>query len=320
MNFVGNTPMIRIDYDYNGEEKYIYTKLEYYNPTGSIKDRVAYYIIDKAIRKNKLKANMPIIEATSGNTGIALSAVGAKLKHPVYIFMPSWVSIERIKIMNMYGANVVLISEEEGGFLECIKRAKEMAEKENGFLVDQFANKDNFEVHYKITGKEILDDVNEEIGAFISGVGTGGTLMGVGSKIKEKYDQSKIVAIEPEKMPLISGGKIKGNHKIEGIGDEFVPDLLHKDKIDEIYLINDDDAINMSRKLSRNLGLGVGISSGANFLGAVLQNDVSKKRSVTVFPDDNKKYLSTELSGPMSDNEEYISNKIKLISYQIVNN
>ena len=320
MSLVGNTPMIRVNYNYNGEEKYLYTKLEYYNPTGSIKDRIAYYIIDKAIKRNELRKNMPIIEATSGNTGIALSAIGAKLKHPVYIFMPSWVSVERIKIMNMYGANVVLISEEEGGFLECIKRAKEMAQKENGFLVNQFANKDNFEAHFEITGEEILNDIDEEIGAFISGVGTGGTLMGVGLKIKEKYNQSKIVAIEPEKMPLISGGKVKGNHKIEGIGDEFIPDLLHKDKIDEIYLINDDDAINMSKKLSRELGLGVGISSGANFIGAVLQNNVSKKPSVTIFPDDNKKYLSTELSNPISDNEEYISNKIKIQSYQVINN
>ena len=320
MSLVGNTPMIKINYKYENEEKYVYAKLEYYNLTGSIKDRIAYYIIENAIKRNELKKDMPIIEATSGNTGIALASIGARLKHPVYIFMPDWVSMERIKIMQMYGAKVFLVSKEDGGFVECLSRASRMAKETNGFLVDQFSNKDNFKAHYETTGKEIIEDIKEEIGAFVSGVGTGGTLMGCGLRIKDKYKNSKIIAIEPEKMPLISNGEIKGDHKIEGIGDEFVPELLHKDTIDGIYLIDDDDAINMSRKLAKELGLGVGISSGANLIGAILQERTNTNRVVTVFPDDNKKYLSTDLSKQNNDNPNYISNKITLLNFKLVNN
>lgn len=144
--------------------------------------------------------------------------------------------------------------------------------------------------------------------------------MGCGLRIKDKYKNSKIIAIEPEKMPLISNGEIKGDHKIEGIGDEFVPELLHKDTIDGIYLIDDDDAINMSRKLAKELGLGVGISSGANLIGAILQERTNTNRVVTVFPDDNKKYLSTDLSKQNNDNPNYISNKITLLNFKLVNN
>lgn len=318
MNLVGNTPMIKIKYEYNGKNKYVYTKLEYYNLTGSIKDRVAEYIINNALKSGKLKKGMPIIEATSGNTGIALSAIGAKIKCPVYIFMPDWASKERIELMKMYGANVILISKEDGGFIKCVDLAQKMS-KENGyFLVNQFENTDNYLAHYDTTGKEIVEDIPEEIGAFISGVGTGGTLMGIGTRIKEKYPNSKIIAIEPENMPIISKGKKIANHKIEGIGDDFVPGLLDKEKIDNIYLVNDDDAINMSKKLSRELGLGVGISSGANLIGCILQNDISSNPSVTVFADDNKKYLTTDLFKQIKIKEEYISTKVHLLDYEII--
>ncbi len=254
---IGNTPMIKIKYEYNGKDRYVYTKLEYYNLTGSIKDRVAYYIINNAKKKGILKEGMPIIEATSGNTGIALSALGRYYNHPVYIFMPDWVSEERLKIMKNYGANVILYSHEEGGFIRCIEEAKKMAEEKHGFLANQFANEDNFLAHYETTAEEIINQVPEEIYGFVSGVGTGGTLMGTGKKLKEKFKELKIVAIEPEKMPMILGGKILGNHKIEGIGDDFVPDLIDKTSISDIILINDDDAINMSRRLARELGIGV---------------------------------------------------------------
>lgn len=320
MEYLRKTPMIKINYKYNEKEKHIYAKLEAYNPTGSIKDRVAFYIINNALKRGELKENMPIIEATSGNTGIALAALGAKMHHPVYIFMPDWVSNERIKIMQMYGANVILISRKDGGFIECTKRAKEMAEEKEGFLANQFSNQDNILAHYETTGKEIIEDVAEEIGSFISGIGTGGTLMGIGKRIKEKYGDSKIVGIEPDKMPIVSKGKSLGTHKIEGIGDDFVPDLVDKTKIDKFYLINDDDAINMSRKLALELGLGVGISSGANFIGATLENDINKKAAVTVFADDNKKYVSTELSKNVENDKKYISNNIKLLNYEFISN
>ena len=315
---IGNTPIIKINYKYKGNYNSIWAKLEYYNLTGSIKDRVAFYMINNARKRGELKENMPIIEATSGNTGISLSALGTYYKHPVYIFMPDWASKERIDLMKSYGAKVFLVSKEDGGFLRCIEDAEKLSKKLGGFFMNQFSNKDNFQAHYETTGEEILKQVPDEIGGFVFGVGTGGTLMGTGQKLKEKYTNLKITAIEPDKMPIISNGKILGQHKIEGIGDDFVPELLDRNKIDKIILINDDDAINMSRKLSRELGLGVGISSGANLLGSVLLNDEIHQNVITVFPDDNKKYLSTELSDEINLNPEFISNQIELLEFCIV--
>ena len=315
---IGNTPLIRINYEYKGKQRSIYTKLEYYNLTGSIKDRVAYYIIENAKKCGELKEGMPIIEATSGNTGISLSALGAYYNHPVYIFMPDWASEERVKLMESFGANLILVSKEDGGFIRCVEEAKKMAEEKNGFLSNQFANKDNFQAHYETTGNEILEQIPEKIGGFVSGVGTGGTLMGIGAKLKEKFKSLKIVAIEPETMPIISQGKKISQHKIEGIGDDFVPDLVDRNKIDDIILINDEDAINMSRKLAKELGLGVGISSGANFIGSVLLNEKLEYPVVTVFADDNKKYLSTDLSKNIDQNNKFISNHIKLLNYEII--
>lgn len=317
LNTIGNTQLIKINYEYNGKEKYIYAKLEYYNLTGSIKDRVAYYIIKNAYKRGELIENKPIIEATSGNTGISISALGALYKNPVYIFMPDWASKERIKLMENYGAKVILFSKEEGGFIRCIEEAKKIAIEKDGFLANQFSNIDNFIAHYETTGEEIIKQLPEEVSAFISGVGTGGTLMGVGKRLKKEYENLKIVALEPEKMALLSGKEIKEHHKIEGIGDDFIPELVDKKVIDEIILVNDEDAINMSRLLAKKLGLGVGISSGANFIASVLMNDKLEKPVITVFADDNKKYLSTELSKDLDENLEFISNKIILKGFNI---
>lgn len=317
-NVIGNTPMIKINYEYKGKRRYVYTKLEYYNLTGSIKDRAVYYIIENAIKRGELKDNMPIIEATSGNTGISLSAIGALYNHPVYIFMPDWASKERVSIMKAYGATVKLISKEEGGFLKCIEEARKLAEEKNGFLANQFSNKDNMLAHYETTAPEIIEQSREELYGFVSGVGTGGTLMGTGMKLKEKYKDLKIVAIEPDKMPIISQGRKITQHKIEGIGDDFVPELLDKSKIDDVILVDDDDAINMSRRLAKELGLGVGISSGANFIGTILLEAKIQKPVVTIFVDDNKKYVSTDLCKETKEKEEYISSNIKLIDYEIM--
>ena len=319
---IGNTPMIKIKYQYKNKEKNVYAKLEMFNLTGSIKDRVAYYIINNAKQKGKLKENIPIIEATSGNTGISLAALGAYYNHPVYIFMPDWASQERIKLMELYGANIKLISKEEGGFIKCVEEAKKLAKKTNGFLANQFENEDNILAHYETTGKEILEQLEgKEIGGFISGVGTGGTLIGIGKRLKEKNSEIKIFALEPETMPILSNGKIQRQHKIEGIGDDFIPDIFKRNKkiIEKnIVLINDDDAINMARKLSKNLGLGVGISSGANFIGAILLQQKLEKDIVTVFADDNKKYLSTNLGKKSSPNNDFVSNKVELLEYEEV--
>ena len=318
LKHIGNTPMIKIKYKNNEKINYIYTKLESYNPTGSIKDRVAYYMINKAKERGKLKENMPIVEATSGNTGISLSAFGAYFKHPVYIYMPDWASTERVQLMKSYGANVTLISKEKGGFKKCLEEAEKFAKENNGYWSNQFANTDNLLAHYETTGEEIAKQLPEKVSAFISGVGTGGTLIGIGRKLKKYNKDIKIIALEPEKMPLISQNKIIGNHKIEGIGDDFVPDLLDKNLLDEVILVNDEDAINMSRRLAKELGLGVGISSGANLIASIIYQEKENKPVVTVFADDNKKYLSTDLSKNIDINPEYISNKIKLLDYEVM--
>ena len=320
LKHIGNTPMIKIKYKdkKTGKINCIYTKLESYNPTGSIKDRVAYYIINKAKERGTLKEKMPIVEATSGNTGISLAALGVYYNHPVYIYMPDWASVERVKLMQGYGAHVTLISKEDGGFKKCLEEAEKFAKENDGFLANQFANTDNILAHYETTGQEIVEKLPEKVDAFISGVGTGGTLIGIGKKLK-KYDENiKIIALEPDKMPLISQNKIIGNHKIEGIGDDFVPDLLDKSMIDKVILVNDEDAINMSRLLAKKLGLGVGISAGANVIAGIIYQKTENKPVVTVFADDNKKYLSTDLAKDIEDNEEYISNSIELINYEVI--
>ncbi len=310
---IGNTPIIKINYKYQNEIKSVYAKLEYYNLTGSIKDRMAYYIIDKAYKNGDLKKGQPIIEATSGNTGISLSAIGALYNNPVYIFMPDWVSKERIKIMELYGAKVTLVSKKEGGFLECINRANTLAKSINGFTSNQFENKDNITAHYETTAKEIIDKF-PQIDSFISGVGTGGTIMGVAKRLKEKNEKIKILALEPSSLPIISKGVKTGNHKIEGIGDEFMPKILDTNLIDDVILVEDIDAINMAKKLASKLGLGVGISSGANFLGAIMAN---QNNIATIFSDDLKKYLTTDLTEKITS-KNLISNQIELIDYEIL--
>ena len=314
---VGNTPLIKIKYRFEGREDYIYSKLESYNLTGSIKDRVAYYIIQKAYESGKLKKGMEIVEATSGNTGISLAAMGALYGNPVRIYMPNWASQERVKLMKMYGAEVILISKEEGGFKRTLEEAMNYAKYNNAFYSNQFENENNILAHYETTGKEIIEHL-ENVEAFVSGIGTGGTLMGVAKRLKEVNDKVKIYALEPDKMPILSQNRIIQNHKIEGIGDDFIPNIVQRELIDKIMLINDDDAINMSRKIAMKLGLGVGISSGANMLASILAKEEIEGNVVTVFPDDNKKYLSTDLSKEIEKDEKYVSNNVELVEYEFV--
>lgn len=315
---IGNTPLIKIKYKYNGKEDYIYTKLEAYNLTGSIKDRVAYYIIQEAYKSGELKKGMEIVESTSGNTGIALAAMGAFFGNPVHIYMPDWVSKERLNLMKMYNAKVTLISKEEGGFKRAIQESVKYAKENNAFLSNQFENKNNVLAHYETTGKEIIEKLDGNIKGFVSGIGTGGTLMGVAKRLKEYNKDIKIYALEPDKMPLLSQNQIFENHKIEGIGDDFVPKIVERERIDKIILVNDNDAINMSRKIALNLGIGVGISSGANMIASVLAKEENEGNIVTVFPDDNKKYLSTDLSKNIDENDKYVSNMIELLDYEFV--
>lgn len=288
---IGNTPLLQIFYRLNGKEYSFFTKLEYYNYTGSIKDRVVSYILDKSKDEGLLKEGVPLVEATSGNTGISLSSLGALMNHPVKIFMPDWVSKERELLMKSFGADVTLISREEGGFKECVEKAKRYALAHHGFLLNQFSNLYNIEAHEKTTAWEILA-LLDDIKMFVSGIGTGGTLIGIGRKLKEAYD-TKVIAMEPANMSLLKNHTC-GSHKIEGIGDEFIPDLVDQSIIDDVITIRDEEAIYISQKLAHDLGLGVGISSGANAAASILLNKDGEK-IITVFADDNKKYLSGDL-------------------------
>lgn len=312
---IGNTPMLEISLEYNGKERKIYAKNESYNLTGSIKDRLAYYTLKKAYEKNEIQKGSPIVEATSGNTGIAFSAMGAILGHPVTIFMPDWMSEERKNLIRSLGANIVLISKEEGGFLGSIQKTKEFKEKyPNTYLPNQFSNPYNSEAHYYGIGLEIINEMkslNLNIDGFVAGVGTGGTVMGIGKKIKENFKNAKICPLEPLNSPTLSTGYKTAKHRIEGISDEFIPDLLKLDELDEVVSVDDGDAIIMAQKLAK-IGLGVGISSGANLVGALmLQEKLGKAATiVTVFSDDNKKYLSTDLMRDEPMKEHFISKNV----------
>ena len=313
---IGNTPMIKIDYEYEGKTGSIYTKLEYYNYSGSIKDRIALYILEKSKENGELKDGQPIVEVTSGNTGISFSAIGALLGHEVHIFMPDWVSLERRNLIEMYGANVHLVSKEEGGFKKALELAEEFAIKHDAFRPLQFDNELNVEAQYKTTGQEIIDAV-PDVNTFVSGIGTGGTLMGIGKRLKDNNPDSKIIALEPSTLSILKMGMEEGSHLIEGIGDDFIPGIVDRGAIDDIVLIHDCDAINMSKRIAKEFGLGIGISSGANFLASVL-SDSDELTIATVFPDDNKKYITTKLSEEIDTDSELLSNNVKLIGFEVV--
>ena len=313
---IGNTPMIKVNYEYEGKQSSIYAKLEFYNYSGSIKDRMASYIIKKEKENGNLAEGQPIVEVTSENTGIAFSAIGALMGHEVHIFMPDWVSIERRKIIEMYGANVHLVSKEEGGFKGALKLAEDFAEEIDAFRPLQFDNELNVEAQYTTTGEEIIDAI-PDVNAFVSGIGTGGTLMGIGKRLKDNNPDSKIFALEPSTLSILKMGMEEGSHMIEGIGDDFIPGIVEQDLIDDIVLIHDCDAINMSKKIAKELGLGIGISSGANFLASVIM-DNDDLTIATVFPDDNKKYVTTKLSEEIDGDPKLISNKINLLGFEVV--
>ena len=313
---VGNTPMIKINYEYEGKQGSIYSKLEFYNYSGSIKDRIALYIIQKEKENGKLNDGQPIIEVTSGNTGIAFSAIGALFGHEVHIFMPDWVSLERRKLIEMYGAHVHLVSREDGGFKKALELVDDFADEIGAYKPLQFDNDLNVEAQYMTTGQEIIDEV-PDVNAFVSGIGTGGTLMGVGKRLKDHNPDSKVFALEPSTLSILKMGMEEGDHLIEGIGDDFIPGIVDEDLIDDIVLIHDCDAINMSKRLAKEFGLGIGISSGANFLASVLMDNDDLKIA-TVFPDDNKKYITTKLSEEIDDDPKLISNSMKLLSFEVI--
>lgn len=309
---IGNTPMIEIKVKYKNKLINVFAKLEYYNYTGSIKDRLAYYIINESYKDGSLRKGQPIVEATSGNTGISFAAIGAYYGHDVHIFMPDWASRERIDIMKLYGAKVYLVSKEDGGFKEAIRRADKLAKDIDGFRPNQFDNIKNIEAHYNTTGLEIVNEV-PRIDLFVSGIGTGGTLMGIAKRVKEFNKDARIVALEPKQMPIMSQGISDGTHRIEGIGDDFIPSIVDRNIIDEVVTIDDEDAINMTRILARKFGLGVGISSGASLIAATLTANDGDNVVVT-FADDFKKYLTTDLIKDINNDINLISNQLEIVS------
>lgn len=317
-NIVGNTPLMGISFSYKGKDRIVYAKAEYYNYTGSAKDRVALYILQKAYENGTLKKGNTIVEATSGNMGIAFSALGSMLGNKVLIYMPDWMSEERIRLMESFGAEVRLVSKEEGGFLGCIRKSEDYkAEHADVFLPCQFANEDNCMSHYTGTGPEIWDKLQEHNiipDAVVAGVGTGGSIMGIGRSLKEKNPGVRIHPVEPLSSPTLSTGYKTGQHRIYGISDEFIPPILKLDELDEVISVDDGDAIIMARMLSRKLGLGVGVSSGANFLAAIKAQEMlgGDGAVVTLFPDDNKKYLSTDLMKQEPAKEGYLTNDVIL--------
>ena len=317
---IGNTPLLKINYLYKNKPSCIYAKAEHYNLTGSIKDRVALYILKKAYECGEIKPKQTIVEATSGNTGIAFASIGSYLGHKVVVYMPDWMSSERKNLIASFGGEVRLVSKEEGGFLGSIKKAKEMAGIGHCFLPEQFSNEENTRTHYEMTAPEIekqLKNWNASVDALIVGVGTGGTIMGLGWYFKEKNKRVKVYPLEPSNSPTLSTGNKVGNHRIAGISDEFIPDIIKLEELDEVISVDDGDAIVMAQRLSRELGLGVGISSGANFLGAVkVQQELGlDKVVVTVFADDNKKYFSTDYVKDQLIKDDFISPNIKLLNY-----
>jgi cysteine synthase len=320
-SLIGNTPLLEIEFSYKGKPGRIYAKAEYLNMTGSIKDRMALYIMKEAYERNVIKPGFRVIEATSGNTGISFSAVGRALGHPVTIFMPDWMSDERKNLIKSMGADIVLISKAEGGFLGSIDRTRQMeAADKNTFLPRQFENGDNAMAHYSTTGPEIwwqLKMHGKKTDAFIAGVGTGGTIMGTGRYLKEMNPLVKLYPLEPANSPTMSTGYKTGAHRIQGISDEFIPAIVKLEELDEIVSVDDGDSIIMAQKLARELGIAVGISSGANFLGALLKLEElgSDANIVTVFSDDNKKYLSTGLMKTEPVKKRFLSTDIKLKSF-----
>jgi len=288
---VGNVPLIRLKKISSGN---VFAKAEFLNPGGSIKDRVAKHIIESAEKEGELESGMTIIEATSGNTGIGLTLVGVQKGYRVICVMPENVSEERKKIIHALGGEIIYTPAEQS-LSGCLNKIEEITQEEPGkyFVANQFGNPRNPEVHYQQTGPEIWRDMKGEIDIFVAGVGSGGTLQGIGQFLKEKKAGIKIVAVEPKNSASLLG-KEPGLHQIQGIGDGFVPDVLNVNLVDMVFTVSDEEAIETTRRLSREEGLLVGTSSGANVF-ATLNMDNGRNRVVTILPDRAERYFSTAL-------------------------
>lgn len=323
---VGNTPLLALDYSIDGAPpRRIFAKAENLNMTGSIKDRMALHILRHALESGALQSGGLVIEATSGNTGISFAAIGRALGHPVTIFMPEWMSAERIALIRSFGATIRLVSAAEGGFLGSIRLAEQLAAETPGaFLPRQFANELNSDAHFQATGPEIwsqLQNAGLAPDAFIAGVGTGGTIMGTGRYLRGVCPAIKLHPVEPANSPTLTTGHKVGKHRIQGISDEFIPPIVRLDELDQVIAVDDGDAILMAQRLAGVLGLGVGISSGANFLAAALAQEKLGPDAVvvTVFSDSNKKYLSTDLLREEPVKPEHRAPHVELLGFRATN-
>jgi len=291
LDAIGNIPLIQLKKMSSGN---VFVKAEYLNPGGSIKDRVAKHIIEMAEKEGKLKPGMTIIEATSGNTGIGLTLVGVQKGYRVICVMPENMSEERKKIIQAFGGEIIFTSA-KGSLPGSIKKMREItdAKPEKYFVADQFVNPHNPELHYQQIGPEIWEDMKGKVDIFVAGVGSGGTLQGIGKYLKEKNPKVKIVAVEPKNSFALLGQE-PGLHQIQGIGDGFIPAVLDVKMVDMVFTVTDEEAIETTRQLSKEEGLLVGTSSGANVFAA-LHVDNGKNRVVTVLPDRAERYFSTAL-------------------------
>lgn len=319
---IGNTPLLAVDFLFRGRPRTVYAKSEHMNFTGSIKDRMALHVLQTAYARGDIRPGDTIAEATSGNTGISFAAIGRSLGHPVVIFMPAWMSRERIDLVRSLGATVELVTREEGGFLGSIARAEALAAGQpRVFLPRQFSNDANIAAHQATTGPELwwqLQSAGLQPAAFVAGVGTGGTVMGVARFLRSRFPQVRVHPLEPAESPTLSTGHKVGQHRIQGISDEFIPAIVNLGELDRPVCVSDGDAILMAQRLASELGLAVGISSGANFLGAlqVLEELGGDAVVCTVFADDNKKYLSTDLLRSEPVRDAYLSPQVSLTGFR----
>ena len=321
---IGNTPLLAIRFRFRGAARVLFAKSENLNMTGSVKDRMALEILRRAYRTGALHPGGLIVEATSGNTGISFAAIGRALGHPVAIFIPSWMSEERLALLRSLGAELHLVTPEQGGFVGSIEQADRLAQgTEGAFLPHQFSNGDNCDAHEQGTGPELhaqLASLGLAPDGFVAGVGTGGTVMGVGRYLRRLNPGVKLHPVEPASSPTLSAGHRIGHHRIQGISDEFIPPIVDLDFLDEVLAVADGDAILMAQRLARQLGLAVGISSGANFLAALKAQERLGPAAVvsTVFADSNKKYLSTDLMGEEPERDGYLSPEVELVGVRAV--
>ena len=317
-NVIGGTPLLQIRYRLRGADRCVFAKFESASLTGSIKDRMALYILESAYQHGDIRRGDTIVEASSGNTGISFAAVGRALGHPVRIYMPDWMSRERTLVIESLGAEIVPVSAAEGGFCGSIELAdRYAADHDHTFRPRQFDNHDNVEAHRQSTAPELLAQLRSIDllpSGFVAGVGTGGTLVGVGEYLTERLGNVAVHPLEPANSPTLRTGKKSGSHRIQGVSDDFVPSIVRLDRWAPVVDVWDGDAILMAQRLASELGLAVGISSGANFLGAIQVVEQQGPRAViaTVFPDDNKKYLSTDLCRKEPVLDHYLSPGIEL--------